>query len=54
MTLLIEQVFRVVAASIVGAAIGYERENKNKPAGFSPSPGLRRKLPDRHSPTKRR
>jgi len=34
MTLLIEQVLRVVAAAIVGAAIGYEREIKNKPAGF--------------------
>lgn len=33
-TLLIEQVLRILAAAIVGAAIGYEREIKNKPAGF--------------------
>ncbi len=32
--LLIEQMLRVLAAAIVGAAIGYEREIKNKPAGF--------------------
>lgn len=32
---LLEQVLRVLAAAIVGAAIGYEREIKNKPAGFS-------------------
>lgn len=34
MLLLYEQVLRVFAAAIVGAAIGYEREMKNKPAGF--------------------
>ena len=34
MDLLLEQIFRVVAAAIVGASIGYEREIKNKPAGF--------------------
>ncbi|MCK9536577.1 MAG: MgtC/SapB family protein [Bacilli bacterium] len=34
MTLLLEQILRVIAAAIVGAAIGYEREIKNKPAGF--------------------
>ena len=32
--LLIEQILRILAAAIVGAAIGYEREIKNKPAGF--------------------
>ncbi|MFA7435836.1 MAG: MgtC/SapB family protein [Bacilli bacterium] len=31
---LLEQMLRVLAAAIVGAAIGYEREIKNKPAGF--------------------
>lgn len=31
---LVEQMLRVLAAAIVGAAIGYERELKNKPAGF--------------------
>lgn len=30
----IEQVLRIVFAAFVGAAIGYEREIKNKPAGF--------------------
>ena len=34
MTLLFEQILRVLAAAIIGAAIGYEREIKNKPAGF--------------------
>lgn len=34
MPLLLEQVLRVLAAAIVGAAVGYEREIKNKPAGF--------------------
>lgn len=34
MPLLIEQMLRILAATIVGAAIGYEREIKNKPAGF--------------------
>lgn len=32
--LLIEQILRVIAATFVGAIIGYERELKNKPAGF--------------------
>src|SRR5690606_8186930 len=32
--LLIEQILRILAATIVGATIGYEREIKNKPAGF--------------------
>lgn len=32
--LLIEQIIRVIAATLCGAAIGYERELKNKPAGF--------------------
>jgi len=34
MNTLVEQMLRVLAAAIVGAAIGYEREIKNKPAGF--------------------
>lgn len=34
MNRLLEQVLRILAATIVGAAIGYEREIKNKPAGF--------------------
>jgi putative Mg2+ transporter-C (MgtC) family protein len=34
MPLIIEQMLRVVASALVGAAIGYEREIKNKPAGF--------------------
>ena len=34
MPLLAEQMLRILAATIVGAAIGYEREIKNKPAGF--------------------
>jgi len=33
-SLLFEQILRILAATIVGAAIGYEREIKNKPAGF--------------------
>jgi len=32
--LLVEQIFRIIAAAIAGATIGYEREIKNKPAGF--------------------
>ena len=31
---IIELILRVFAATIVGALIGYEREIKNKPAGF--------------------
>jgi putative Mg2+ transporter-C (MgtC) family protein len=34
MPLLVEQILRVIASALVGAAIGYEREIKNKPAGF--------------------
>ena len=34
MPLIIEQMLIVVASALVGAAIGYEREIKNKPAGF--------------------
>lgn len=34
MNRLLELVIRILAATIVGAAIGYEREIKNKPAGF--------------------
>lgn len=34
MSLILEQALRVIAAAIVGASIGYEREVKNKPAGF--------------------
>lgn len=29
-----EQIFRVVLATMLGAVIGFEREIKNKPAGF--------------------
>ena len=32
--ILIEQILRILAAAIAGAAIGFEREIKNKPAGF--------------------
>jgi len=32
--IIIEQILRVVAAAMAGAIIGYEREIKNKPAGF--------------------
>lgn len=31
---IIEQILQVIGALIVGAAVGYEREIKNKPAGF--------------------
>lgn len=31
---IIEQILQVIGALIIGAAIGYEREMKNKPAGF--------------------
>ncbi|HHX80836.1 MAG TPA: MgtC/SapB family protein [Acholeplasmataceae bacterium] len=34
MGLLYEQILRVIASALVGAFIGYEREIKNKPAGF--------------------
>ena len=34
MPIIIEQILQVIGALIVGAAIGYEREIKNKPAGF--------------------
>ena len=34
MPLIVEQILRVIASVLVGAAIGYEREIKNKPAGF--------------------
>ena len=34
MILLYEQILRVIASALVGAFIGYEREIKNKPAGF--------------------
>lgn len=34
MPLAVEQILRVIASALVGAAIGYEREIKNKPAGF--------------------
>lgn len=34
MSLIFEQILRVIAAALVGAGIGYEREIKNKPAGF--------------------
>ncbi|HEY8395396.1 MAG TPA: MgtC/SapB family protein [Bacilli bacterium] len=34
MPLIVEQILRVIASAIVGAAVGYEREIKNKPAGF--------------------
>ena len=37
MPIIIEQILQVIGALIVGAAIGYEREIKNKPAGFLPS-----------------
>ncbi|MFA7011082.1 MAG: MgtC/SapB family protein [Bacilli bacterium] len=34
MPVIIEQILQVIGALIVGAAVGYEREIKNKPAGF--------------------
>ena len=34
MPLLIEQILRIIASAFAGAVIGYEREIKNKPAGF--------------------
>ncbi|MDD3106645.1 MAG: MgtC/SapB family protein [Bacilli bacterium] len=34
MDLIYEQIIRVIACALVGAGIGYEREIKNKPAGF--------------------
>ncbi len=34
MGLIYEQILRVVACALVGAGIGYEREIRNKPAGF--------------------
>lgn len=34
MPVLIEQILQIIGALVVGAAIGYERELKNKPAGF--------------------
>ncbi len=34
MDLIYEQILRVVACALVGAGIGYEREIRNKPAGF--------------------
>ena len=34
LTIILEQVLRVLAAALVGGIIGYEREIKNKPAGL--------------------
>ncbi|HHZ12149.1 MAG TPA: hypothetical protein GYA05_05500, partial [Acholeplasmataceae bacterium] len=34
MPLIVEQILRVIASALVGAAVGYEREIKSKPAGF--------------------
>ena len=34
MPLLIEQILRIIGSAIAGAIVGYEREIKNKPAGF--------------------